>query len=125
MAKKRTESTECDGESIAAFEQSLAQLTKCVQQLESGDLTLGQSLQAYEDGVRQLKICFQALNEAERKIEILTGFQTNGEPTLQPFDDSATLGDEQVGKRGREGSKGGKAAARPSGEQIDAARELF
>jgi exodeoxyribonuclease VII small subunit len=119
------------------FEQSLTRLQELVDQLEDGQLTLGQSLSAYEEGIKHLKVCHAALTETERKIEILSGFNSAGEPVTKPFDDTATSGDENVAKRTRRArsvSDGSTPGAHASGSQsgspqryddVDDRRELF
>jgi exodeoxyribonuclease VII small subunit len=55
-----------------AFEDALKRLEEIVQQMESGDLTLENSLGLFEEGVRLTRVCSQRLDEAEKKIELLT-----------------------------------------------------
>ena len=55
-----------------AFEDALKRLEEIVQQMESGDLTLEASLGLFEEGVRLTRVCSQRLDEAEKKIELLT-----------------------------------------------------
>lgn len=54
------------------FEDILSKLESIVEMLEKGDLTLEESLSAYEEGIKLSRICLKQLDEAERKIEILT-----------------------------------------------------
>jgi exodeoxyribonuclease VII small subunit len=56
----------------ASFEDALKRLEEIVQQMESGDLTLEESLGLFEEGVRLTRVCSQRLDEAEKKIELLT-----------------------------------------------------
>jgi exodeoxyribonuclease VII small subunit len=58
--------------SIKDFEAALAELDTVVKQLEQGDLSLEQSLKLYERGVELSRFCHARLEEAERRIEILT-----------------------------------------------------
>ena len=55
-----------------SFEDALKRLEEIVQQMESGDLTLENSLGLFEEGVRLTRVCSQRLDEAEKKIELLT-----------------------------------------------------
>ena len=55
-----------------SFEEALKRLEAIVQQMESGELTLEDSLGLFEEGVRLTRVCSQRLDEAEKKIEILT-----------------------------------------------------
>ena len=54
------------------FEKSLKRLEEIVQKMEDGSLALEESLQLYEQGVTLTRVCAQKLNEAEKKIEVLT-----------------------------------------------------
>jgi exodeoxyribonuclease VII small subunit len=58
--------------SIKDFEAALAELDTLVKKLEDGDLSLEQSLALYERGVQLSRFCHARLEEAERRIEILT-----------------------------------------------------
>ena len=57
---------------IKDFETAIAELEGVVKKLEDGDLTLEQSLELYERGVALSRYCHGRLEEAERRIEILT-----------------------------------------------------
>ena len=58
--------------SIKDFEGAIAELETIVKRLEEGDLALEQSLALYERGVQLSRFCHARLEEAERRIEILT-----------------------------------------------------
>ena len=58
--------------SIKDFEAAIAELETVVKKLEEGDLPLEQSLAMYERGVQLSRFCHARLEEAERRIEILT-----------------------------------------------------
>ncbi|MBF0282959.1 MAG: exodeoxyribonuclease VII small subunit [Magnetococcales bacterium] len=55
------------------FEQSLGRLEEVVQRLERGDLPLEEALASFEEGMRLSRLCQKRLDEAEQKIEELTG----------------------------------------------------
>jgi exodeoxyribonuclease VII small subunit len=74
------------------FEQSLTQLQKIVTDLENGALGLEESLGRFEQGVGLLKTCYLILEQAEQRIEVLTGFDEAGHPRTTTFDASATIG---------------------------------
>lgn len=89
VAKKKTVQTK-SGQNQAevnetTFEESLASLEGIVAKLESGELGLGESLDAYEQGIGQLKKCHQLLAAAERRVEILSGLDADGNPILESF----------------------------------------
>jgi exodeoxyribonuclease VII small subunit len=62
--------TETD--TIHDFETAIAELESIVSKLEQGDLALEQSLALFERGVQLSRYCHARLEDAERRIEILT-----------------------------------------------------
>ncbi len=54
------------------FEQSMKQLEKIVEELESRDLPLENALKKFEEGVKLSKFCSEKLDEIEKKVTILT-----------------------------------------------------
>jgi exodeoxyribonuclease VII small subunit len=54
------------------FEDSLARLEQIVSRLEAGNLPLEESLRVFEEGVALARHCSKYLEEAERRIELLT-----------------------------------------------------
>ncbi len=58
--------------SIKDFEAAITELESVVKKLEDGDLSLEQSLALYERGVTLSKFCHARLEDAERRIEILS-----------------------------------------------------
>lgn len=70
------------------YEQQLQQLETLIKQLENGDLSLDQTLAAYEQGVALIRACQQQLEQAEQRIQLLA-HGANGEETLIPFTDPA------------------------------------
>jgi len=77
------------------FETSLEELERIVRELERGDLPLEKSLELFEQGVKLSRACQERLNEAERRIEILTR-DNQGRTAIRPFDTEDELrgGDE-------------------------------
>ena len=61
-----------------SFEDALKRLEEIVQRMESGDLALEDSLGLFEEGVRLTRVCSQRLDEAEKKIELLTRDEKGG-----------------------------------------------
>lgn len=59
-------------DSTQDFESALAELEGIVTKLEQGDLALEQSLALFERGVQLSRLCHTRLEDAERRIEILT-----------------------------------------------------
>ena len=58
-------------EKIYPFEESLEKLSRLVEKMESGDLSLEESLKVFEEGIKLSKDCQNALSEAEKKVEAL------------------------------------------------------
>ena len=57
---------------IKDFESAIGELETIVKTLEAGDLSLEQSLQLFERGVLLSRFCHTRLEDAERRVEILT-----------------------------------------------------
>ena len=99
-----------------SFEGSLTQLQKIVQDLEEGQLGLEASLSRFEEGIGILRSCFRILEQAEQRIEILTGQDAAGNPVTAPFDATATFegGEKPAKKPGRR-----RPAAKPDSTSGD------
>ena len=54
------------------FEDALQRLERIVDQLEAGNLALEESLKVFEEGVGLARRCAKYLEEAEKRIELLT-----------------------------------------------------
>ena len=98
------------------FEQALQGLEEIVEQLENGQLGLSESLDCYQQGVGLLKHCHEALTSAERKIELLTGVDAEGNSVTEPFDDEQTTLDQKQKSR---------SSRRSAAEDIDESEDLF
>ncbi|MBC7852972.1 MAG: exodeoxyribonuclease VII small subunit [Pirellulaceae bacterium] len=76
----------------SSFEAALASLEAIVHDLEDGDLGLAEALSRYEQGIKHLRHCYDLLEQAERKIELLTGIDAEGRAKTVPFaDDEAPI----------------------------------
>src|SRR5258706_554544 len=82
--KKKTANTvgAVDG---LSFEQAIQRLEKIVADMEGAELPLEDVLKQYEEGTRLVRFCSLKLNEAEKKIELLSK-KTDGSVELKPFD---------------------------------------
>jgi exodeoxyribonuclease VII small subunit len=67
------------------FESAIQRLEKIVADMEEAELPLEDVLKKYEEGTRLVRFCSQKLDEAEKKIEILTK-KTDGSIALEPFE---------------------------------------
>jgi exodeoxyribonuclease VII small subunit len=70
------------------FEEALEMLERIVAELEEGSAGLAESLKQYEQGVKLLRHCHDELQKAQRKIELVTGVDAQGNPVSIPLDDS-------------------------------------
>ncbi len=68
------------------FEDCLTRLEQIVNALESGNLPLEESLKVFEEGVTLSRHCARYLDEAERRIELLTRDE-GGTLAARPFTD--------------------------------------
>jgi exodeoxyribonuclease VII small subunit len=126
MAKKKaTPRDECAN----SFEESLDELEKIVAALESGKLGLAEALARYEEGVKHLKACQQLLERAERKIELLSGVDADGNPITEPLDDTVieSLEEKSEMRSGRRASVAKTSSVRISvrSDDIDDPGRLF
>jgi exodeoxyribonuclease VII small subunit len=61
-----------DSTTIKDFESAIDELETIVKRLEEGDLALETSLELFERGVQLSRFCHSKLEEAERRVELLT-----------------------------------------------------
>ena len=73
--------TDASEPNIKDFESALSELETLVKTLEDGTLPLEKSLELFERGVELSRYCHTRLEEAEKRIEVLTD---QGEPTPAP-----------------------------------------
>jgi len=66
------------------FEDAMKRLEGIVAKLEEGELPLEETLDLYEEGTKLSKICMKKLQEAEKRIEILSKDE-EGKTSFQPF----------------------------------------
>jgi exodeoxyribonuclease VII small subunit len=78
----------------ANFEETLGRLEEIVHDLEDGKIGLDEALERYEEGVGLLRKAYETLQCAERKIALLTGLDSEGNPILRPMEDSASFSSE-------------------------------
>jgi exodeoxyribonuclease VII small subunit len=68
-----------------SFEEAFAELEKCVQRLEDGQIPLEEALRCYENGVALFNHCNELLSKARERIQLLTGEDGQGNPILKAF----------------------------------------
>lgn len=69
---------------IKTFEESMTELEDIVTKLEAGDITLDASLELFEKGIKLAKTCQKKLDDAEKKVKILTTNE-DGEMVAEDF----------------------------------------
>jgi exodeoxyribonuclease VII small subunit len=84
-----------------SLEEALAELEQIVHVLEDGQTSLEDSLAQYERGVGLLKRCYAQLRQAEQRILLLTGEDSEGQPATRPFEHTAALEAAQPDSRRR------------------------
>jgi exodeoxyribonuclease VII small subunit len=90
VVKAKAKTEPCDATTTAAdsamsFEASIAALGQIVEQLERGDLPLEESLSLFEKGVLLSKEAQSKLDLAEKRVEVLLGFDEDQSPiTREP-----------------------------------------
>ena len=67
------------------FEEAIGRLEGIVKELEEGDRPLEESLRLFEEGIRLTRMCAARLDEAQRRIDLLTK-GGEGEMKLVPFE---------------------------------------
>lgn len=72
------------------FESTLQRLAEIVEQLEGGELPLEKSVRLFEEGIRLSRTSQAILDDAERRVEELLGFDERGQPIVKdlPLEDS-------------------------------------
>ena len=55
------------------LEEALEELERIVTELEGGKMSLERSLELYERGIRLVRLCNLRLDNAQKRIECLTG----------------------------------------------------
>jgi exodeoxyribonuclease VII small subunit len=103
------------------FEAALAELSQIVSDLEDSSVGLEESLKRFEQGMSLLRHCHRVLNEAEQRIEQLTGLDAEGNEVTVPFEATATIDDrrESAGRRRRSKTKA-KVEAEEDADDEDA-----
>ena len=110
---------ESEGVRDVSFEASLQRLETIVRQLEEGALGLTDSLARYEEGLRCLQQCHVLLQQAERKVELMTGVAADGTPIAQEFDEGELSLEEKAAARSKRRSRGDSKADSKTDSKAD------
>lgn len=104
MAKKKASTAP----EPVAFEDAMQRLEAIVRRLEDGGGTLEESLGDYGVAIGLLKSCHSRLDEAQKRVELLTGVDAEGNPISEAFQQSSS----DLGVKGSQrGERRGAAAA--------------
>ena len=98
MAKKQAISEGGGPNDPPEFEQDLEELEAIVRRLEQGGGTLAAALDDYSKAIGLLKNCHLHLEQAQRRVELLSGVDADGNPVTTPLDDAPLSGAEKAGK---------------------------
>jgi len=71
-----------------SFEQAIEDLTGIVNRIETGQVSLAESLEQYEKGMAMIKHCRGILLDAEKRIEQITGDESDDDTEDDEADDS-------------------------------------
>ena len=69
------------------FESALTKLEDIVTQLEAGEINLDEMIKVYEEGSQLIQFCLKKLDDAEKKIQVLTG-EDESNLNLEPFEEA-------------------------------------
>ncbi len=67
------------------FEQKLKRLEEIVKLMEAQDLEMEKSLALFEEGVVLTRECQNHLNQAEQKVKMLMGIDSEGQAVTKDF----------------------------------------
>ncbi|NIP85190.1 MAG: exodeoxyribonuclease VII small subunit [Planctomycetales bacterium] len=121
MAKKKKTSRKSRP---ASFEEALAELEQIVHDLEEGQIGLADALGRYEQGVQLLQECYQLLEKAERRIQLLSGVDADGNPLVEPFEEAGDAPSQSGARRRAAGGSAGRSRS-ASRAEMDGGPSLF
>jgi exodeoxyribonuclease VII small subunit len=102
------------------FEVAMGELESIVRRLEHGGETLDQALEDYSIAIGLLKVCHRKLEQAERRVEILSGVDADGNPISEPVDEVEESMEEKRLSRSSKRTAGRKKTAKPKADQRNA-----
>lgn len=77
---------EREGDKRGSFEDHQKRLAEIVTELERGDLPLEDSLALFEEGVKLARLAHAKIERAEKRVEELLGFDTDGEAVTKEIE---------------------------------------
>jgi exodeoxyribonuclease VII small subunit len=91
---------EKEGIETLPFERAIARVEELVAAMESDRLPLDDLIRFYEEGTQLIKVCRQRIDEAQRKVELITR-KADGSLGLQPIESDETPDAESGAVRSR------------------------
>jgi len=91
------------GDTELPFEQAIGRIEDLVARMEAERLPLDDLIAAYDEGTRLLEVCRQRLDDAQRRVDVIS-IRADGTAALTPFtsDDAPTA--EEGSSRSRQRS---------------------
>lgn len=77
-----------------SFEDAMQRLDEIIHAMETDRMPLEEMISHYEEGARLLKSCRQRIEQARRRVELITTDLEAGKATLKPFDAEAGAEDD-------------------------------
>lgn len=112
MVKKKTE----ESEEAVDFEGALRDLETIVRRLEQGGGALEEALRDYSQAIVLMRTCTRRLESAERRIEMLSGVDADGNPVTQLVrDQDLSLEEKQATRDKRRGASKSTEPSEPGG----------
>ncbi|MFN0129597.1 MAG: exodeoxyribonuclease VII small subunit [Verrucomicrobiales bacterium] len=97
-----TPTCQTPADSDLPFEQAIERIEELVARMEGERLPLDDLIKAYDEGIRLLEVCRQRLDDAQRRIDLISQ-RPDGTVSLTPFspDDAPTADEGSVRSRQR------------------------
>ena len=122
MAKKKAKSDAAEPK----FETAMSELETIVRKLEQGGESLDEALDSYATAIKLLKSCHQRLEQAERRVELLSGVDAQGNSVATPLEDAAeSLDAKQATRSARRSSPPTANESSADDTDVDSGSELF
>lgn len=88
------DTTQPTADSDLPFEQAIGRIEELVARMEAERLPLDDLIKAYDEGTRLLDVCRQRLDDAQRRVDLISQ-RADGTASLTPFtDDDAPTAEE-------------------------------
>lgn len=108
------------------FEDAMTQLETIVRRLEQGGGALEEAIEDYSNAIGLIKVCHVKLDSAQRKIEILSGADAEGNPISEAVDESELELEEQGETTGARRSAGRRSSKKAKNSMSSKSKsELF